>query len=331
MTIKQSKILFPMTWHKNYDEEAIKKTKQILVFLNENNLPINWLYKIDAQRSSRRRFDQLMQGTYPSRHHQHLNKILDHIKIYGERQRLMMDGPFYEKATMARIINQACRISRKRKTFTMVSAYVGTGKTRAILEYSLVNANTFLIECVGKMSTHAMLNVIIDRAGIRLRNDERDELSKLKTCIEYLKCLKSPLIIVDEAETVSHNMLHALRRIRDIGKVGVVLVGTEKLEELVMPTNYQGDVFDQINSRITFKSINTKVISEKDADGVLRLHFPDHEIDRDTFKVFWQHCQGSMRVLVEDVIPNVQDFGIDRGKPLSADVVHDICKKTLAI
>ena len=331
MTAKQPKLTFPMTWHKNYDEDAITKTKQILIFLNENNLPVSWLYNIDAQQSSRRRFEQLMQGTYPSRHHQHLNRILDYINIYKERQKLLMDGPFYEKATMVRIINQACRIARKRRTFTMVSAYVGTGKTRAILEYGLINANTFLIESFGKMSAHAMLNVIIDRAGIRLRNDERDEVSKLKTCINYFQCLKSPLIIVDEAETVSPNMLHALRRIRDIGKVGVVLVGTEKLEQLVMPTNYQGDVFDQINSRITFKSINTKVISEKDADGVLRLHFPDHEIDRDTFAAFWRHSQGSMRVLVEDVIENVKDFGTERGKPLTADVVHDICKKTLAV
>jgi len=321
----------PAHWHKKYDSSAKEKVAQIIDWLNANDYPIKHFHTIDGNASGRSRIDALLKGSYTGAHHKHLDRILNVIALHDESDGAAFSGqPFYKKATVSRIINHACRIARTRQSFSLVTAYVGTGKTRSINEYAAVNENTFIVECIPNMSASAMLNEIVDKTKIRIAFDQRGLEKKFLVCVDYFKNIESPLIIIDEAETASPKMLHYLRRLRDRSGVGVLLSGTPDLEKLIMPTSQAGE-FNQIRSRVSFAYTSIKVISDGDIEGVLKLYFPDDDINAGLFKAFKHYCKNSMRMLVENIIPNVKEFGLEQGRLLTPDVVHDICKKTLAL
>jgi DNA transposition AAA+ family ATPase len=134
------------------------------------------------------------------------------------------------------------------------------------------------------------------------------------------------LILVDEAENLSAQSLHYLRRIRDKASVGVVLAGTEKLQALIKPEHGQ---FDQIRSRVAMWPATIEAITRDDADDITRDALRDvPEVPDEVLEALWAYCKGSARVLTESLIPALRDYGIGR-HALSAALVDKIARDVL--
>ena len=187
------------------------------------------------------------------------------------------------------------------------------------------------------MSAGALLDDLIDALGVRALASFVTREKKFRVVRDQLKGMASPLIILDEADTVNPQTLHNLRRLRDLAGCGVVLSGTTKLYNQVSP---KGGVFDQIRSRTCFFPNPIREITKEDAVALLNASFADltdaldddGTLNKTVVAAFWYYCQGSMRVLVEDLIPALRDYGLPQHKnKLTADVIHAVAKDVLSL
>ncbi|AXF86417.1 hypothetical protein DTO96_102171 [Ephemeroptericola cinctiostellae] len=126
---------------------------------------------------------------------------------------------------------------------------------------------------------------------------------------------------------MSHRCLHELRRIRDMAGVGIVLAGTEKLSALIMPEHGE---FDQIRSRVCLWPKTITAISREDADALAQSSLDEQgELDKPVLDALWSYSKGSARMLMENLIPAIKDYGINKGEALDESLVHDIAKQVL--
>lgn len=148
---------------------------------------------------------------------------------------------------------------------------------------------------------------------------------KFAAIIDSLKD-STRLLIIDEAETMLPQCLHYLRRVRDKANVGIVLAGTERLVHLVKPVHGQ---FDQIRSRVGFWPAAIQRAEREDIDAIAQAALVDQgEIDAETLEAIWHYTRGSVRMLVENLIPALRDYGLIK-YALSAEVVDQIAVKVL--
>ena len=238
----------------------------------------------------------------------------------------MRDTPFIP-SSVTRLVWTGCNRARKYKKFSVVTAEVGTGKTRAIKEYAASHSNTVLIESDPNMSPAVFIEDVTTALMINPGKGYQSKEKRYRLILEAVAD-RDVLLIVDEAETVNPNTLHFIRRIHDKGDIGVVLTGTPKLDVLIAP---KGGQFDQIRSRVQFWPELVRGVTREDADAVITSTFEDlGEIDPKVYSAIWHYSRGSMRVLVESLVPAIRDYGLKK-HDLSADLVHAVAKDILSL
>ncbi len=336
-TIDQSATHFeqqvmPVQWGEKFGDEEKAHIESIINWMNKNKKTRGWVSA--ASSVNRTTVTQVLNGVYPGRVSTYLKKILDTIRHIDSRENIKV-SPFVT-TSVSRLVITACNRARKMNSFAVLACNVGTGKTRTLMEYTADNANTFLIEASPMMSPGALLDDLIDSLGVRALASHITREKKFKVVRDQLTKMASPLIILDEADTVNPQTLHNIRRLRDLAGCGVVLSGTSKLYNLVSP---KGGVFDQIRSRTCFFPNPVREITKEDAIAILNASFTDQQnaldadglLQKSVVAAFWYYCQGSARVLVEDLIPAMRDYGLPQHEKLSADVVHAVAKDVLSL
>ena len=272
--------------------------------------------------------NQVLRGKYASPPDAQLRAMLDAIADY-ERKAEFSGASMYVRTDIYRTVAAVCNRAKAVASFGIVSGYVGVGKTAAFKEYAAHSSNVYLIEAAPSMTIGVLLEAIMDklRIGVNARYGQtRSNAARFSSITESLKD-SGGLIIIDEAETMSHRCLHELRRIRDMAGVGIVLGGTEKLNSLIMP---QHGEFDQIRSRVCLWPETIKSISRADADALAQSALNElGEIDTSVLDALWSYSKGSARMLMENLIPAVKDYGVAKGKEFEADLVHAIAKQVL--
>lgn len=267
-------------------------------------------------------------GKYPSPPDAQLRKLLDAIADQDRKQG-SSGSTVYVKTGIYRIIEAVCNRASAVASFGVIAGYVGVGKTAGVKEYVSKNAHAYLIEAAPSMTVGVLLDAIMDalKIGISPRfGKSRSAANRFASIIEALKGA-SALLIIDEAETMSHRCLHELRRIRDMASVGIVLVGTEKLSALIMPEHGE---FDQIRSRVCLWPATIKAIQREDADALSQSALSAQgEIGQDVLDVLWGYSKGSARMLTENLIPAIKDYGLAKGNELNVDLVNAIAKQVL--
>lgn len=316
--------IYPTTWGAKYSDKDKADVCHIITWLNDNNRSSTWLSQ--AANVNRTTQQLILQGSYTGRVSSFLKPMLQAIKNIESRKSIA-ETP-YIPSSVNRMVTTACQRARKYCSFSVVTAEVGLGKTRAAREYTAEHTNTLMLDGFPQMSPSSLLNSLMHWLHIDCGNSRVNRERKLELVMDELKKIDA-LIILDEAETVSPRTLEHLRRIHDISNVGVVLTGTAKLHMLISPV---GGQFDQIRSRTGFWPQPMRTITQDDARAVLYAAFTDQpaEIDEATIKAFWQHGRGSMRMLVEVLIPAVRDYGLKKHE-LSADLVHKVAKDVLSL
>lgn len=313
----------PTAWGEKYNDGHKEAVIKIVEWLNLHKKTKKWLAA--AASVNRTTAELIIKGTYDGRVGTYLKKLSDAIRHIDARKSIK-DTPFIP-SSVSRLVFASCNRGRKYKSFAILTADVGTGKTRALMEYVADNANTVLVQADPQMSPTSLMDDLIEALGIDIAGWYATREKKFKAIVKHLTG-KDVLIILDEAETVNNNTLHHLRRIRDKAEIGIVLTGTNRLYELVSP---KGGQFDQIRSRTCYWPKPIRGITREDCDAVALASFEDQgEVDDATLSALWHHSQGSMRMLVEDLIPAIRDYGL-KNYELSADLVHKVANDVLSL
>lgn len=302
-----------------YTPQDHAKVESIIDWLDRNKQSRAWLAKKASMPGGT--VSQVLSAKYPSSPSKQLNQLLSVLDTETER---LADGtPDYVRGSVHKLLQVVCDRTRKHQNFGVITGYVGIGKSRFCVEYQKANPLTLLIEVSPSMSPGVFMAELLEK----LNNAVPAGLSaKFKEIKRVLKGTNY-LILVDEAEKMSASALEYLRRIRDTAKIGVVLVGTEGLTSLIKPQHGQ---FQQIRSRVGMWPKTIESITRDDADDIVRTSLADAgELPDDLLEVLWAYCDGSARVLTENLLPALRDFGIARGAKLSAELMHSIAAKVL--
>ncbi|MGI1671976.1 MAG: AAA family ATPase [Neptuniibacter sp.] len=312
----------PETFPEHYSEQNKEHCSQILEWLNEREHSLSWLAKL--ARLSQSTFYRSVKGEYKTDPTRFLKTALDAIDTQNAR-RGINHIPFV-KTSVSEIAWTACHRARRYASFAVLAGFVGTGKTRSLVEYKSAHENTVLIEADPGMSVAALLDDLVKKIGCSFVKSSANQHSKFTAIIEELKGTDT-LIIVDEAETITPKALHYLRRIRDKAGIGIVLSGTENLNGLIKREHGE---FDQIRSRVNFWPNTVNGIKHEDAEAIIAIAFEDEgDIEQEIIEQFWRYSGGSMRMLVEDLIPAVRDYGLKKDHELSVDLIDSIANQVL--
>lgn len=262
---------------------------------------------------------QILSGKYVSSPTRQLNQMQAVLATEGDR---LKDGtPGYVKGSVHKLLTVVCDRTRKHQNFGVITGYVGIGKSRFLTEYAKAAPMTLLVEVSPNMTPGVLMTELLQQLNnaIPVGLDR-----KFRELVRVLKGTNY-LVIADEAEKMSTGALEYLRRIRDMAQVGVVLAGTEKLTGLIKPQHGQ---FDQVRSRVGMWPETIKSISRDDADDMARAALGLPDLADDVLTTLWEYSQGSARVLNENLVPAIKDYGMGT-MPLSSKIVESIAAKVL--
>ncbi|MBL1321531.1 MAG: AAA family ATPase [Methylophaga sp.] len=323
-----NKIEYPEKWHDSYTHRNRQDVLNAIDWMNKHQRSQAKLAK--ACHVSATTFNNIIKGSYPSQPLHHIRKIMDAIKLSDQRQKEgVHDCPFVETSVYRTVI-AACKRAHLYRNFSVVSAFVGTGKTRGLKQYAADNSNVILLEATPDMNAGVLVSELVDKTNAIVHKSNRYAVgTKAEKVVAVVNVLRNTdsLIILDEAETVCTATLEYLRRISDKANIGVVLAGTERLKPLIKDPRGR---FGQISSRVGFWPPVIQGITEDDAAALSAAAFGDNEaLSDDVLNALWQMCDGSARVLVSALIPGVKDYGLKKGSELSPELIIEVGQKVL--
>ena len=320
---KRAQLEAPQEWRDSYADTDRQAVLQVIDWLNQAQQTQTHLARIARINPST--LNQVIAGRYPSSPTKFLSQMLD--AITSETERLGMRGVPFVETSVSKLANAIFHRARTYKNIGVLSAFVGTGKTTAAREYQRRTSNVYIVECIRNMSASALLDSLCQSLNLTAEVRGASKEKKFLAIVRALARSES-LIIVDEAETVTPESLHYVRRLRDLAEVGIVLVGTEHLLTLI---KVEGGRFDQVRSRVGFWPRRIDRIEREDCDAVVFAAFPEMDVDVKTLDAFWAISGGSIRILVESLIPAIRDFGLRAGHKLNAPLVRHVAKEVLGI
>jgi hypothetical protein len=313
----------PANWHTRYTDADKTDVASVVAWLNRTAKPQSWLAKVS--RTNAGTLNQVLRGTYTSPVGKFLSSMLDAMRVHDERAG-QRGVPFVE-GSVWNLAGSIYHRARTYRNFGVFAGFVGTGKTRSAKEYARRTPNVYFIECYKGMGGIDLLDELLEKLNLEVESSGAGKGKKLKMIERSLKGTDS-LIIVDEAETIQPDALHFIRRIRDIANIGVVLQGTEMLLPMVKAERGR---FGQIRSRVGFWPATVHAIERTDCDEIALAAFDDLETppDAETLDAIWSVCGGSARMLVENLIPALRDYGLRRARPLNVTLVRQVATQVL--
>lgn len=322
----------PLEYSAAFSDEDIKKTGQIITWLNGDTG-----YETDRTQSKLARasgtnastMNQILRGFYASPPTKYLDMALLAIANDGERSKLNVNGRLeFVETSVTRTVYSVCHRVALYQDMGVIAGRPGTGKSIGIKHYCSRNPNAILIEAHWNMTPTILLDKLVDVTGAEVKVVKRwsngTQAQRLEAVITSLKG-KDCIIIIDEADLMCPSSLETLRRINDLAQIGIVLAGEPKLHAMIGNTDGR---FGRIFSRIGFWVPVIKHITEQDCRALLASSLPDHEISDELHDAFWQVCEGSARTLSK-LLPNVRDFGLAQGHELTPNLVFTVAQKTL--
>lgn len=301
-----------------YQAEDRAKVEAVLKWLKDNGKSRSWLGKKSNIPSGT--LSQILGGKYASSPTRQLNQMQSVLEV--EDLRLQEGTPGYVRGSVHDLMTLVMDRTRQHQNFGVVTGYVGVGKSRCCREYRDTHPMTLLVEVSPNMTPGVLMTELLEQ----LNNAVPAGLDKKFR--ELVRVLKGTnyLVIADEAEKMSGAALEYLRRLRDMAMVGVTLVGTEKLTNLIKPQHGQ---FDQIRSRVGMWPKTIESISRDDADDMSRVALAEAgELSHEVLETLWAYCSGSARVLNENLIPAIKDYGMGK-LPLTRALIEAIAAKVL--
>lgn len=187
-----------------------------------------------------------------------LNMNLAEEWIHADtRQALAVSGLFYDAQKYANVYGVTCE--------------PGSGKTHILDRYCKGYKNVFYVKCQRHTTDRIFLASLLKTMGIK--NPMNSSAGCLVQLADQIKRLDCPLIIIDEIEKVSNDVLLLFIDIYNVceNKAGIILLGTPNLSHRVEKGVANGKVgFNEILSRVGGKFVAVPAPNRKDA--VLVIH-----------------------------------------------------------
>lgn len=303
-----------------YTADEHQQASALVRWLEKHEKSRAWLAR--TARLSSATVSQILNGKYPASPAEQLKEMRDAQRVSEERSD---DGErAYVTTSISKLATAVCNRARKNAKFGIFTGFVGVGKTSALRQYQRANKHTVVLEANPDMTPGVMLRDLLGLVDAGCPRTMDDKFSLLVSTLRDT----TTLLVLDEAETVQPRCLNYLRRISDKAGVGVVLAGTERLHQLIRPHH---GTFDQIRSRVVMWAPIVKAISEDDANEIARALLPSampgQAITDQTLARLWQYADGSARMLTENLIPALRDYG--QGKQLAPALIDAVAQKVL--
>ena len=176
---------------------------------------------------------------------------------------------------------------------TVYKASAGSGKTFACKQYSRDHQEVFYVSCDPDWTKREFFSVMLRKIG---KEPSGLTLIQMKQkLVLQMRCLESPIIILDEADKLSDVVLNSFITLyNDLQyDCGVVMIATEFLfKRFDTGVRFNKKGFNELWSRIGRKCIPLKGVSQQDIVEVCRANGVDDpkEIDR-----IINECEGDLR------------------------------------
>lgn len=311
-------IPMPTEWSEFFNADHQAQVCQIIEFLNAGGYTRAWIGRLARVNSAT--LSVLLNGKYTADPTYQLNLLTSALDAFSNRT--ASPRVTYVPTSISKMVEVVCKRARDYHNFGILTGAVGVGKTAAVKDYCSRNPHTVLVEANPNMTPSVLLDELLEKLSAASGRSMDQRFNAICTALAG----STTLIVLDEAETVMPQCLHYLRRIRDKAEVGVVLVGTDRLQQIIKPLHGQ---FDQIRSRVGFWPQNIRAISREDADALAQAALNDQgELDDEVLEALWHYCRGSARMLIENFIPALRDYGLKK-YPLTAELVEQVAEKVL--
>lgn len=308
----------PTTYAAHYSAQDAQLIERIRTWMAERNYSQAALARL--ARISGSSLNQIIKGVYatsPSKLLANIDSAMRNFDEGGQEASAAVETSVYKLA------HAACAMARRYRNFAVLTGFVGTGKTFALKRYVRANPNTWLIEATPTMTPQSLVRLL---ARTVLGADPKGSMDdKFRAVVDALRNTDS-LLIVDEAETLTPHQLHALRRLRDLANVGVVLAGTEWLTGLIKPERGQ---FDQIRSRCGFWPETVRGITAEDAAALVQASLGTEDVPDEVVARLFAYSRGSARMLVEGLLAAVKEYR--KGRVLDVKLVDAVARQALCL
>jgi DNA transposition AAA+ family ATPase len=174
--------------------------------------------------------------------------------------------------------------SAKQRALTKICAKSGSGKTTALKAVMAKLPQMVLVTAYDGMNKKEFLEELAMAIGIK---------SLPKTNKELMRAIKRELgsnkkvIAIDEANFLTEASLEQIRHIHDICELPIILVGTEKLDEIIASAHQQ--VETRIRASLPVVSVGVREVAMLVAS--LDIGLSDKQIER-----LWKRCKNLREV-----------------------------------
>lgn len=216
---------------------------------------------------------------------------------------------FIATPTAKRIL-ETCSLAHAMADIQIVIGEAGLGKTMALKEYAAQKDGVVMIEVDPTFGAKVLLTELCNTLGLTLA---RNNHAMMTVIVDKLKG-SGRLLIVDEAELLTHKPLEILRRLHDKAGIGIVLAGMPRLR-----ANLRGarGEYKQLYSRVGLAlDIKTR-LPERDIAMLAEV-----ALDTDAFNdVLYDACGGNARKL-NKLLRGIKHMSHLHKEPVNAQMIE---------
>lgn len=205
---------------------------------------------------------------------------------------------------------ELCGLAHSLKDIYLLIGEAGLGKTMALTVYAKRTSNVVMLEVDPTFSVKVMLTELCALLGVTAG---RNNHAMITAIIDKLKG-SDKLLIVDEAELLSHKPLEVLRRIHDKSGVGMILSGMPRLR-----ANLRGakGEYKQLYSRVGCQLDIKNRLPERDINMMSQ-----QALDTDAFGDKLYQVSGGNARRLNKLLRGVKRMSVINNAPVSIEMIE---------
>lgn len=164
--------------------------------------------------------------------------------------------------------------AQEERSTIWLTAPAGSGKTATADLYRAQNKNVIYVLCDEDMKKSSFAIELARAAGMRI-NTQRSARDKIMSVIDWIAEMKDPLIIFDEGDKLTDNILYYFITVYNHlkGKTGIVFLSTNYMQKRMengLIKNHKG--YQELSSRIGRKFYEAEIPTANDVSAICRAN-----------------------------------------------------------